>query len=87
MKTIEILTENNVSITALVVYEHCDNTPARDGWVYPRYICYAQNRLFHYYNNYYNNVGLWKMDIIAEYIVCPEWDEYLRAADFNNTNV
>lgn len=82
MKTIEIITENNVSLTALVVYEYCDGTPAKDGWIYPRYICYAQNRLFHYYNV----EGLWETEIIAEYIVCPEWDECLRAPDFNNMN-
>lgn len=73
MKTIEVITENNVSLTALVVYEHYDGIPAKDGWIYPRYICYAQNRLFHYYNV----VGLWKIEIIAEYIVCPEWDSQL----------
>lgn len=69
MKTIEVLTENNISLTALVVHEYCNTVvPA-----YPRYICYAQNRLFHYYNE----EGLWKMEIIAEYIVCPEWDNML----------
>lgn len=75
MKTIEVLTENNVSITALVIYEHCDGIPARDEWICPEYICYAQNRLFHYHNVR----GLWEMEIIVEYIVCPEWDECLRA--------
>lgn len=73
MKTIEVLTENNVSLIALVIYEHCDSIPSNSRWIYPKYICYAQNRLFHYYNV----EGLWKMEIIAEYIVCPEWDSQL----------
>lgn len=73
MKTIEVLTENNIPLTALVIHEHLD-IPAKDGWIYPRYICYAQNRLFYYYNNV---KGLWKIEIIAEYIVCPEWDNIL----------
>lgn len=76
MKTIKVLTENNISLTAIVVYEYCDSIPAKDGWIYPRYICYAQNRLFHYYNV----GGLWKMEIITEYIVCPEWDSQLTKA-------
>lgn len=84
MKTIEVLTENNVSLIALVVYEHCDGTPAKDGWIYPEYICYAQNRLFRYYNSL---EGLWKMDVIAEYIICPEWDECLRAPGTEVKNV
>ena len=34
MKTIEILTENNVSLTALVVHEYCDDMLlAEDGGV------------------------------------------------------
>jgi hypothetical protein len=74
MKTIEVLTENNISLTAIVVYEYCDSIPSKGGWIYPRYICYAQNRLFHYYNV----EGLWKMKIITEYIVCPEWDSQLN---------
>ena len=74
MKIIEVFTENNIPLTALVVHEYCNTVvPAKDGWIYPEYICYAQNRLFHYYNK----VGLWEIEIIAEYIVCPEWDNIL----------
>lgn len=87
----EFTADNGVSVRAICL-DRVDRQDYYDGSGYESYLCYAQNRLFYYIQNFtveYNEDSLepectstWELgNTLVDYCVIPEWDEVLKSLE------